>query len=56
MPMYERPNAASNTDQVPHGGFIKSLQTSPLWKDPFRNPTVFLYLKVTLAVLPLTWA
>ncbi|CAM9656208.1 unnamed protein product [Ascophyllum nodosum] len=29
----------------PHGGFIKSLQASPLWKDPFRNRYVFLYLK-----------
>lgn len=28
-----------------HGGFIKNLQTSPLWKDPFSNPNVFLYLK-----------
>lgn len=51
--MYERPNAASNTDRVPHGGFIKSLQTSPLWKDPFRNPNVFLYLKVTFVALSL---
>lgn len=49
--MNERPNAASSTDQVPHGGFIKSLHCSPLWKDPFRNPNVFLYLKVTFAVL-----
>ena len=51
IPMYERPNAASSTDQVPHGGFIKSLQTSPLWKDPFRNPNVFLYLKVTFVAV-----
>ena len=32
-----------------HGGFIKSLQKSPLWKDPFRNPNVFLYLTVRVA-------
>lgn len=38
--------SAAKTDSVPHGGFIKSLQTSPLWKDPFRNPNVFLYLMV----------
>eukprot|EP00903_Cladosiphon_okamuranus_P017642 g16249.t1 len=36
--------AESSMDCVPHGGFLKSLQTSPLWKDPFRNPNVFLYL------------
>ena len=41
-PTHGRPDA----DGVPHGSFIKSLQTSPLWKDPFRNPNVFLYLKV----------
>ncbi|CAM9257500.1 unnamed protein product [Scytosiphon promiscuus] len=36
---------ATRSDASPCGGFIKSLQTSPLWKDPFRNPNVFLYLK-----------
>lgn len=38
---------------VPHGGFIKSLQASPLWKDPFRNPNVFLYLKVRVFYPPI---
>lgn len=35
---------------IPHGGFIKSLQGSPLWKDPFRDPSVFLYLRVSLLI------
>lgn len=39
--------ADTRSDAIPHGGFIKSLQMSPLWKDPFRNPNVFLYLKVS---------
>lgn len=45
--MFYRLVTASSMDSVPHGGFIKSLQTSPLWKDPFRNPNVFLYLTVS---------
>ncbi|CAM9285898.1 unnamed protein product [Ectocarpus sp. 6 AP-2014] len=41
----QRDASAARTHAVPYGGFIKSLETSPLWKDPFRNPNVFLYLK-----------
>jgi hypothetical protein len=30
---------------VPGGGFIRQLRRDPRWRDPFKGPSVYLYLK-----------